>query len=126
MPTLKLTQAVVDSLPYQDSTTWYHDTDLAGLALGVGRTTKTYYVGGEHKKKFVRVKIGRADVTKANEARAVARDVLLPELRRGIDPRAKSLTDDEQASDFGRILAGIREARPAILTDDMAQALLHK
>jgi hypothetical protein len=52
------------------------------------------------------VKIGRSDVTKANEARAVARDVLLPEIRRGVYPRAKQLSDEDKA--YARILAGIR------------------
>lgn len=61
-------------------------------------------------------------VTKANEARAVARDVLLPEIRRGVDPRAKQLSDDDQA--YARILAGIREARPEDLSDQMARRII--
>lgn len=123
MPHQKITQALVDSLPYQDSGTfWVHDTELSGFNLSVGKQTKTYYAAGEHAGRFIRVKIGRSDVTKANEARAVARDVLLPEIRRGVDPRAKQLSDDDQT--YARILAGIREARPEDLTDQMARRIM--
>ncbi|MBP7242809.1 tyrosine-type recombinase/integrase [Amaricoccus sp.] len=123
MPHTKITQAYVDGLPYQDSgTLWVHDTELAGFNLSIGQRTKTYYAAGEHGSRFIRVKIGRADVTKANEARAVARDVLLPEIRRGVDPRAKQLSDDDQA--YARILAGIREARPEDLSDPMARRII--
>lgn len=123
MPHTKITQAYVDGLPFQDSgTLWVHDAELAGFNLSIGQRTKTYYAAGEHGNRFIRVKIGRADVTKANEARAVARDVLLPEIRRGVDPRAKQLSDDDQA--YARILAGIREARPEDLSDQMARRII--
>ena len=124
MPHQKITQALVDRLPYHDKTVWYHDTDLPGFNLSVGQQSKTLYACGEHKRKFVRVKIGRCDVTKVNEARAVAQNVLLPELRRGVDPRAKPLSDEDRASDHANILAGIREARPEDLTDGMANRIL--
>ncbi|GAW34874.1 hypothetical protein RA2_01927 [Roseovarius sp. A-2] len=55
----------------------------------------------------MRVKIGRADVTKANEARAIARDILLPEIQRGVDPRARYNDDDRDAT-YGQIMRGIR------------------
>lgn len=116
MPNQKLTQAFVDGLPYQDATVWYHDTDLSGFNLAVGRSTKTFYAGGEHKRRFLRVKIGRADVVKVNEARAVARDVLLPEIRVGIDPRAKYLTEQDQT--YSRLMTGIR------MSDDKARDVL--
>lgn len=124
MPHQKITQALVDSLPFQENTVWYHDTDLPGFNLAVGRTAKTFYAAGEHKRRFIRVKIGRADITQVNKARAVAANYLLPELRRGVDPRAKTMTDDERASDHASILAGIREARPEDLTDQMANRIL--
>ena len=124
MPHQKITQALVDRLPYQDKTVWYHDVDLPGFNLSVGQQSKTLYACGEHKRKFVRVKIGRCDVTKVNEARAVAQNVLLPELRRGVDPRARPLSDEDQASDYANILAGVRMARPEDLTDGMANRIL--
>lgn len=125
MPHQKITQALVDSLPFQDEgTLWVHDTDLPGFNLTVGKTAKTFYAAGEHKRRFIRVKIGRADITQVNKARAVAANYLLPELRRGVDPRAKTMTDDERASDHASILAGIREARPEDLTDQMANRIL--
>ncbi|RAP42466.1 hypothetical protein BYZ73_04555 [Rhodovulum viride] len=74
MPHQKITQALVDGLPYPDSgTLWVHDTELAGVNLSIGQRTKTYYAAGEHGNHFIRVKIGRADVTKANVARGCAR-----------------------------------------------------
>ncbi|MDP2739597.1 MAG: hypothetical protein Q8O82_13075 [Pseudorhodobacter sp.] len=124
MPHQKITQALVDSLPFQENTVWYHDTELPGFNLAVGKTAKTFYAAGEHSRRFIRVKIGRADITRVNEARAVSRDVLLPEIRRGVDPRARQLTDDEKALDYGRILAGIREARPEDLTDKMVNRIM--
>lgn len=124
MPHQKITQALVDRLPYQDATTWYHDTDLKGFNMSVGQQSKTLYACGEHKRRFIRVKIGRTDVTKVNVARAVAENILLPELRRGVDPRAKPLSDDDRASEWADILAGIRMARPEDLTDQMANRIL--
>ncbi len=107
MPHTKITQAFVEGLPFQDSTDWYHDTELAGFNLSVGRRSKTYYAAAENDGRFMRVKIGRADVTKANEARAVARDILLPEIRRGVDPRSRYF-DDAGDTAYARIMRGIR------------------
>lgn len=107
MPHTKITQTFVEGLPFQDSTDWYHDTELAGFNLSVGRRSKTYYAAAENDGRFMRVKIGRADVTKANEARAVARDILLPEIRRGVDPRSRYF-DDAGDTAYARIMRGIR------------------
>ena len=117
MPHTKITQAFVEGLPFHDSTDWYHDTDLAGFNLSVGRRSKTYYAAAENDGRFMRVKIGRADVTKANEARAVARDILLPEIRRGVDPRSKYF-DDAGDTAYARIMRGIR------MSDDKADLAL--
>ncbi|MCV2449039.1 hypothetical protein [Paracoccus sp. DMF] len=94
MPHTKITQAFIDGLPYQDSgTLWVHNTELAG---------STCPSASARKPATPRASMGTA----SNEARAVARDVLLPEIRRGVDPRAKQLSDDDQA--YSRIVAGIR------------------
>ena len=87
MPMQKITQAFVDGLQPHAATTWYRDTDLSGFVLAVGKETITFYAEGEHRRKFRRVKIGRADITAANVARRIARDELLPAIRQGIDPR---------------------------------------
>ncbi|GEM_PF-5811590 len=94
MPQQKITQALVDGLRYRDKTVWYHDTALKGFNLSVGQQSKALYACGEHKRKFIRVKIGRCDVTKINAARAVAENVLLSELRSGLvlPPFAKMTT----------------------------------
>lgn len=121
MPHQKLTQAVVDRLPFTDATTWYHDTDLAGLNLAVGRRSKTYYAGCEAKGRFLRVKIGRADLVQVNVARALARDVLLPEMRAGVDPRSLPWSENDDArtatsQEARTTLRGIRfvEAAPVV------------
>jgi hypothetical protein len=88
MPHLKITQALVDRLPYHDKTVWYHDTDLPGFALSVGHQSKTLYACGEHKRRFIRVQIGRTDITKVNEARVVAQNVLLPECKSSVSCRS--------------------------------------
>jgi hypothetical protein len=56
-------------------------------------------------------------VTKANEARAVARDILLPEIRRGVDPRALYYDSDRDAT-YDRIMRGIR------MSDEKAELAL--
>ena len=55
----------------------------------------------------MRVKIGRADMTEAKDVRAVARDILLPEIRRGVDPRALYYDEGRDAI-YDRIMRGIR------------------
>jgi len=48
MPHQKITDAMIASQPYQDEgTTWFHDTDLAGFNLAIGKTAKTFYAAGE-------------------------------------------------------------------------------
>lgn len=113
MPEASLSQAFVDRLPYSDTTTLYHDTSLRGLVLSVGKTSKTFYASAEFKRSFRRTKIGRADLVKANTARLVARNVLLPELKSGIDPRGKPWTQDDEdrtadAPEARTTLRGIR------------------
>ena len=61
MPHTKITQAFVEGLPFHDSTDWYHDTELAGFNLSVGRRGKTYYAAAENDGRFMRVKIGRVE-----------------------------------------------------------------
>lgn len=117
MPHTKITQAFVEGLPFHDSTDWYHDTELAGFNLSVGRRSKTYYAAAENDGRFMRAKIGRADVTNANEARAVARDIVLPEIRRGVDPRSEYF-DDAGDTAYARIMRGIR------MSDDKADLAL--
>ncbi|MCB1470259.1 MAG: hypothetical protein KDK08_24635 [Rhizobiaceae bacterium] len=56
---IKITQAVVDGLPFHDTTTWFHDTELAGFNMSVGRKSKTYYAAAERDGRLMRVKIGR-------------------------------------------------------------------
>ena len=97
MPQASITQAFVDRLPQAEKTTWFHDTALSGFQLCVGKSSKTFYACAEFKGSFRRTKIGRADLVKANTARALTRNVLLPELKSGIDPRGKFWTPDDDA-----------------------------
>lgn len=123
MPHLKLTQAVVDKLPFQDTIVWYHDQDLAGFNMSVGQKSKTFYAAHEHKGRFLRVKIGRADVVRVNVARDLARNVLIPELRSGVDPRSLPYSDLDDAR-----TADAPEARTILLsirmTDEKAEGVL--
>ena len=45
----------------------------------------------------MRVKIGRADRVRSNVAREIARNVLLPEVRSGVNPSAIELSDADDA-----------------------------
>lgn len=121
MPQARITQAFVDGLKQQDATVWYHDTTLAGFNLAVGRQTKTFYAGGESKGRFTRIKIARADVVSVATARELARNVLLPEIRAGVDPRTLewSPSDDVRtagAQEAQTILRSIRvQEEPAFV-----------
>jgi hypothetical protein len=110
MPHQKITQAYVDGLPFQDSgTLWVHDTELAGFNLSFGQRTKTYCAAGEHRSRFIRVKIGRADVTKANKARAFARALPVDRAVRALDRLHGSTTRPTFARRPWRILRGVVE-----------------
>jgi len=123
MPHQKLTQAVVDRLPFSDTTIWYHDQELAGFNLSVGQKSKTFYAAHEFKGRFLRIKIGRADVVRVNVARDLARNVLIPEMRSGVDPRSLYWSDHddtrtEGAPEARTILQGIR------MSDGKAEGVL--
>lgn len=109
MPHAKITQAYVDGLPFSDATIWHHDTELAGFNLAVGKRTRTFYAASETQGRFLRVKIGRSDLVRVNVARDLARNVLLPEIRAGVDPRTKQWSQDDDAR-----TAMSQEARTAL------------
>lgn len=109
MPHTKITQAYVDGLPFSDATIWHHDTELAGFNLAVGKRTRTFYAASETQGRFLRVKIGRSDLVRVNVARDLARNVLLPEIRAGVDPRTKHWSQDDDAR-----TAMSQEARTAL------------
>ncbi len=77
MPHQKLTQSLVDGLPFTDATTWYHDTELAGFNLSIGKQSKTFYAASETQGRFIRVKIGRSDLVRVAVARELPRDVAI-------------------------------------------------
>lgn len=85
MPTQKLTQRFVDSLPQSDKLVQYFDETLKGFGVYTTANAKTYFiqarVNGKEKKRAV----GKASLMKLDAARTAARDILVL-MAKGIDP----------------------------------------
>ncbi|MEA5034255.1 tyrosine-type recombinase/integrase [Cloacibacillus evryensis] len=77
MPTMKLTQNYIDSLPMPDKGYWVLDSALPGLRLYIGKTSRTYYI------KYINFK-GKTDCYKLGDeklftpiqAREAARQIM--------------------------------------------------
>jgi integrase len=86
MPITKLTKSNVDKLvPTQNRQTLYHDSEMPGFLLCVGKNTKTYFVQSTISGRPTRIKIGRHGVFTPEQARASARD-LLYKMSKGENP----------------------------------------
>ena len=98
---LNFTDRSVKALPFttDGSTQWISDATLPALQLNVGQKSKTYTVVGRvaGTQQQVRVKLGRADVISAPNARTRAKD-LLDKMAQGIDPRPKVLRAQEASA----------------------------
>ncbi len=107
MPSLHLTKAVIDRIPFTESgQLFFRDNVLRGFALRVGQTSKVFVVEGQANRTTRRVTIGRADVIPPEVARRKAL-VILGEMAEGLDPnrakrerRAEGITVDQAFDNF--------------------------
>lgn len=88
MPVTKLTKSNIDKIPYSEKgQVLYHDENLKGFMLRVGRNTKAYCVYNTVNGRNKQITIGRHGVFTPEQARNVAKEKLL-QMAKGIDPDA--------------------------------------
>jgi len=96
MTKIKLTKQLIESIPYREKgQALYHDTDLSGFGLIVGRQSKTFFVQRDVKFRTVRVTIGRYGVFTAEQARGEARELLL-RMTKGENPNLTKKAELQQ------------------------------
>lgn len=96
MPSIKLTQKQVNSIPYAEKgQQFYWDSTLPGFGVKVGISSKTFIVQREVNGKVKRRKIGDTKIWSLEVARQAAREQLI-QMSKGVDPleekRRKALT----------------------------------
>ena len=75
MPIIKLTKTNVDKIPYTEKgQVLYHDENMKGFVLRVGRKTKPYCVYSTVNKKSRQINIGRHGVFTVEQARSAAHE----------------------------------------------------
>ena len=96
MPIIKLTKTNVDKIPYTEKgQVLYHDENLKGFVLRVGKSTKTYCAYNTVNRKSRQINIGRHGVFTVEQARAAAKEKLYL-MAQGIDPEEKERTKNKK------------------------------
>lgn len=85
MPTQKLTQRFVDSLPQSDKLVQYFDETLKGFGVYTTANAKTYFIQARVNGKEKKRSIGKASLMKLDAAKIAAKEVLSL-MAKGIDP----------------------------------------
>ena len=85
MPTQKLTQRIVDTLPPSEKLTLYFDESLKGFGVYTTAKAKTYFIQARVNGKEKKRAIGKASLLKLDAARTEAREILAL-MAKGIDP----------------------------------------
>lgn len=96
MPTVKLTQTYINSLPIPEKGYWLLDETLPGLRLYVGKNGKTYYIKYKNSKgKSDSYKIGDERLFTPTQAREVAKRFLAEMAVNGTDIKRQRKTDSK-------------------------------
>lgn len=85
MPSVKLTQRYVDSLPQTEKLTLYFDQGLKGFGVYTTQNAKTYFIQARVNGKEKKRTIGKASLIKLDVARNEAKEILA-KMSKGIDP----------------------------------------
>ncbi|MEM6812510.1 MAG: tyrosine-type recombinase/integrase [Pseudomonadota bacterium] len=86
MPVIKLTKSNIDKIPHtKTGQVLYHDENLKGFMLRVGRNAKTYCVNSTIKGQSKQITIGRHGVFTPEQARKNAQEKLF-HMAQGVDP----------------------------------------
>ena len=96
MPVIKLTKTNVDKIPYTaKGQVLYHDENMKGFVLRVGKNTKTYCVYSTVNRKSRQINIGRHGVFTVEQARVSAKEKLYL-MAQGVDPEQKEEITNKQ------------------------------
>lgn len=96
MPTVKLTQTYINSLPIPEKGYWLLDETLPGLRLYVGKNGKTYYIKYKNLKgKSDSYKIGDERLFTPTQAREAAKKFLAEMAVNGTDIKRQRKTDSK-------------------------------
>lgn len=102
MTKIKLTRHLIEQLPFQPKgQKLYHDDNLSGFGLIVGRQSKTFFVQRDVKAKTVRVTIGRYGIFTVEQARMEARELLM-RMTKGENPNLAKKIEIQQQVTIGQ------------------------
>ena len=93
MPTEKLTQRFVDSLPETEKLTLYFDSTTTGFGVYTKGKIKTYFIKSRAGKKQIKMTIGRTSLFSLADAKIEAKNKLAL-MAKGIDPVALKKQED--------------------------------
>jgi len=96
MPTFKLTQKFVDTLPETEKLTLYFDANMTGFGVYTKGKVKTYFVQARAGKKLIKMTVGRASIFSLVDARIEAKGKLA-QMAKGIDPVAAKRQEEVAA-----------------------------
>jgi len=85
MPSVKLTQRIVDGLGPSDKLTLFFDQGLKGFGVYTTKNAKTYFIQARVNGKEKKRTIGKASLLKLDAARNEAREILAM-MAKGVDP----------------------------------------
>lgn len=112
MAKVKITKSAVDLLPFTTSGQLIvRDTELIGFGVCVGKHSKTYFAQREVYGRTVRIKIGRHNLTTAEEARREARQILAQIERGDIPNRNNSKLENAVRTIAGALDCYIEERK---------------
>jgi len=116
MPKAKLNKAVIDALPHSEGgQVLYHDAELPGFYLIVGRRSKTFAAQKDIQGRSVRYTLGKYGHFTPEEARKIAREKLYL-MSVGVNPNVQEQEKRAQAITLGNVLDGYLTARRNLKT----------
>ncbi|MBG77471.1 MAG: integrase [Alphaproteobacteria bacterium] len=111
MPKMKLLKSSVDAVPNTEKgQIFFHDENLSGFMLIVGKTAKTYAVQKDINGKSVRYTIGRHGHFTPDEARSIAKEKLYL-MAQGINPHEREKEDRKAIVTLRHVLKCYRETK---------------
>lgn len=114
MPVMNLTKTAIDKIPFTDSgQVLYHDQNLKGFLLRVGRNSKAFCVYSTVNRKSRQITIGRYGVYTVEQARKKARD-LLYNMSNGIDPVAEQEDQKRKNMTLGELVDEFMHVRKTL------------
>lgn len=109
---LSFTKTILQSLPVPDKQTYYWDTKVEGLGLGITpKNVKSFVLYQRLNGKPTRIKLGRFPTLSVEQARTLAIDYL-GELNKGNDPRAAKKIKKQTELTLEQVYEAYLQAKP--------------